>query len=159
MFPDFSGENQTTWNVFSMGSASLTRCDAMRRFPKAATLLARTRGACVAGDLLPVGLKRWGAIVDVVLAYRTRPADAEAGMLRQHFQECRIDVITFTSSATVTAFADLLGRDHAKPLLEGVMVARIGPVTAETAARLGFAVDIVPAQRPTPALAEALARH
>jgi uroporphyrinogen III methyltransferase/synthase len=113
----------------------------------------------VARDLLPMELERRGAIVDVVPAYRTRPAASDAGELKEHLQDRRIDVVTFTSSSAVTAFANLLGRDDVTSLLDRVKIACIGPITAETAERLGLAVHIVPEHYTIPALAEAIVRH
>jgi uroporphyrinogen III methyltransferase/synthase len=74
------------------------------------------------------------------------------------FRDGNIHAVTFTSSSTVTHFLELVG-EEARDLLRGVIVASIGPITAETAARHGIVSDIVPEKYTIPALAEALVRH
>jgi uroporphyrinogen III methyltransferase / synthase len=54
-----------------------------------------------------------------------------------------IDMVTFTSSSTVRNFKALLAEQGCQELLEGVTVACIGPITADTAKELGFKTDIV----------------
>jgi uroporphyrinogen III methyltransferase/synthase len=66
--------------------------------------------------------------------------------------------VTFTSSSTVKHFLDLAG-EQAAELLRGVVVASIGPITAETASRHGIVSQIVPEKYTIPALADALIRY
>ena len=94
-------------------------------------LLARAE---VARDALPDGLAAAGWEVDVVDAYRTVPATVTADQLEA---VAGADAITFTSSSTVEQFVAAAGTDHLPPL-----VACIGPVTADTARRLGITVDV-----------------
>jgi uroporphyrinogen III methyltransferase/synthase len=91
--------------------------------------------AAVARDLVPEELRRRGAHVDVVEAYRTVvPADAAE---RIHGAiECRPHCVTFTSSSTVQNFVAVAGAE----MLRGVPVASIGPITSETARGLGIDV-------------------
>jgi uroporphyrinogen III methyltransferase/synthase len=92
--------------------------------------------AAVARDLVPSELRKRGAKVDVVEAYRTvLPAEA-AERIRTVFAR-KPDVITFTSSSTVQNFVAAAG---GASVLDGVRVASIGPITSETARRLGVAV-------------------
>jgi uroporphyrinogen III methyltransferase/synthase len=92
--------------------------------------------AAVARDLVPVELSRRGARVDVVEAYRTVvPADA-ASHIAAVFAR-KPDAITFTSSSTVQNFVAAAG---SAAVLDGVPVASIGPITTETARKLGIAV-------------------
>lgn len=51
-----------------------------------------------------------------------------------------VDIITFTSSSTVTNFVEIMGKDFVLP--PQVRVACIGPVTTATAKKAGFQVDI-----------------
>jgi uroporphyrinogen III methyltransferase/synthase len=101
---------------------------------------------------------RRGAQVDVVPAYRTVRSAPEAEPVRAMLRDRNIHAVTFTSSSTVKHFLELVG-EEARDLLRGVVVASIGPITAETAARRGIASDIVPENYTIPALAEALIRH
>jgi uroporphyrinogen III methyltransferase/synthase len=73
-------------------------------------------------------------------------------------REGQVHVVTFTSSSTVTNFLSLLGPDG-PGLLSKVAVAGIGPITAETARRLGVATHIMPDRYTIPALTEAIVRH
>jgi uroporphyrinogen III methyltransferase/synthase len=113
----------------------------------------------VARDLLPRELEKRGATVDVVPAYRTVKATSDGEPLKQLFREQKIDVVTFTSSSTVTHFVELLQEEDLKALLEGVQVACIGPIAGETAERFGLAVDIMPEQYTIPAFAESIVNY
>jgi uroporphyrinogen III methyltransferase/synthase len=95
-------------------------------------LLAR---AAAARELLPQELRRLGAAVDVVPAYRTViPEDAQE-RARQVFAR-RPDWVLFTSSSTAKNLVAIAGREA----LEGVRIASIGPVTSETVRSLGLNV-------------------
>lgn len=113
----------------------------------------------VARDVLPRELEKRGATVDVVPVYRTVKAGPDGSVLKQLLLERKLDLLTFTSSSTVTAFVELLEKEDLKGLMEGVRVACIGPITAETAERFGLAADIVPEKYTIPALAEAILHY
>jgi len=121
----------------------------------AGILIAR---AAEAREILPEALRARGARVEVVPAYRTVKNSRDVAPLRAMLEERAIQVVTFTSSSTVTHFLDLAGPEPAR-LLEGVLVASIGPVTAQTAARHGIVSQVVPDRYTIPALVEALAAH
>jgi uroporphyrinogen III methyltransferase/synthase len=94
-------------------------------------LLAR---AAVARDALPAGLSAKGWDVDVVEAYRTEPVPLgpdEAEAL------AAAEIVTFTSSSTVTNFLRAVGDRPIPPA-----VAAIGPITAATAREHGLTVDV-----------------
>jgi uroporphyrinogen III methyltransferase/synthase len=114
--------------------------------------------AAEARDVIPKELARLGAQVDVVPTYRTIKSSAEAEVIRALLREGKIHAVTFTSSSTVTYFLDLIG-EEAAALLKDVVVASIGPITAETAMKHGIDSHVVPGQYTIPALAEALAAH
>jgi uroporphyrinogen III methyltransferase/synthase len=94
-------------------------------------LLAR---AAVARDVLPEGLAERGWKVDVVEAYRTGPAPLDE---RAATALADAEIVTFTSSSTVTNFVATAGAGAVPPV-----VAAIGPVTAATARDHGLSVDI-----------------
>lgn len=100
--------------------------------------------AKVAREVLPSRLRDLGAQVDVVEAYQTVLPQITPASLKRLFEESRIDVITFTSSSTVSNLATLLGLTDLSDLLKGALVACIGPVTAETARRFGLTNIIQP---------------
>jgi uroporphyrinogen III methyltransferase/synthase len=114
--------------------------------------------AAEAREILPETLRARGARVEVVPAYRTVKNAEDAAALRAMLQEKAIHVVTFTSSSTVTNFLELAGPEPAR-LLDGVLVASIGPVTAETAARHGIVSQILTDRYTIPALVEALVAH
>ena len=110
--------------------------------------------AAVARDVLPEGLRALGAAVDVVPAYRTEAA-APAPDVLEAVRAGRFDAVTFTSSSTVRHFLHLAGPE-ARAVLEGVCVACIGPVTAETARAGGLRVGAVASTYTLAGLVDAL---
>jgi uroporphyrinogen-III synthase len=119
-------------------------------------LLARAK---VARDVIPRELRRLGAKIDVVEAYETVIPQSSRSRLRAVIrdQNRRPHLIAFTSSSTVRNFMELIGgqrrqfssartvsplRFHpglrlkagkaARPLLVGVKLASIGPITSAT---------------------------
>jgi uroporphyrinogen III methyltransferase/synthase len=114
--------------------------------------------AAEAREVLPDELRRRGARVEVVPAYRTVESDEDATAVRALLEERAVHVVTFTSSSTVRNFLALLGPD-APELLRGVLVASIGPITAQTAAQAGIASQVVPDRYTIPDFVEALVNH
>ena len=114
---------------------------------------ARTR------DVLVRELDAMGAHVDEIAAYRTRPAVEDAGTVRQALERGDIDVVTFTSSSTVTHFTALFSPAELGRLMSGVTVACIGPITRATAAEHGLDTHVMPGDYTIPALADAIAAH
>ncbi|HEX8921763.1 MAG TPA: uroporphyrinogen-III synthase [Pyrinomonadaceae bacterium] len=113
--------------------------------------------AAVARDFLPKALEEAGARVDVVPAYRTvRPQTSERGRVDALLAGGAVDCITFTSSSTVTNFAQLFDTTDLSQLLEGVRVACIGDITAATAAEYNLRTDILPREYTIPALTRAI---
>ena len=90
--------------------------------------------AAVARDVLPEGLEAKGWRVDVVDAYRTRPVPPDEQVAAAL---AGAEIVTFTSSSTVTNFLASVGAETVPPV-----VAAIGPVTAETARAHGLTVDV-----------------
>jgi uroporphyrinogen III methyltransferase/synthase len=116
--------------------------------------------AAVARDYLPRSLEAAGARVDVVPAYRTvQPHSQERGRVEALLAGGAIDCITFTSSSTVTNFAQMFKATGLSGLLAGVAVACIGDITAATAAQYGLRTDIQPNEYTTQALARAIADY
>ncbi len=96
--------------------------------------------AAKARDILPATLKKQGATVEVVTAYQTVNSGRKKEELAEKIEAGDVDVITFTSSSTVTNFVDIMGVGYVLPA--DVKIACIGPVTAATAKKAGFKVDI-----------------
>ena len=116
-------------------------------------LLARADGA---RTVLPERLRAAGALVDDVATYRT-VLPPEAAVAPALFAgERRPDLVTFTSSSTVSNFARLFPDRELRTVLAGVAVGCIGPVTAATARDLGLTVDVEPQRYTVPAFAAAI---
>jgi len=92
-------------------------------------LLAR---ALVAREVLPEELRRRGARVDVIATYRTvAPEDLEAPSSLGE-----VDMVTFTSSSTVSNFAAAAG-DGVQEFFAATSAAAIGPITAASLRDIG----------------------
>ena len=99
---------------------------------------------------------RLGAKVDVAPVYKSRipheiPPEAEAAL-----KEGRVDILTFTSSATVHNFVKLVGQERVHALAAKAVVASIGPITSATLKEYGLTPQIEPADYTIPALAAAI---
>lgn len=101
-------------------------------------------------------LRAAGADVDVVAAYTTEPVTPEAAALRELGRGA--DAVTFTSPSTVSAF-ETVGGPAAQALLQGAVLACIGPTTAAAVRAIGLTPHVVPVVHSAPALADALDRH
>lgn len=112
-----------------------------------------------ARPVLPVELRKMGAIVDDVTVYKTCQVRSGAEDLIKHLEEKTIDLLTFTSSSTVKNFKALIPADRFERLTAGVTVASIGPITSETAEKLGFNVQITADSYTIPGLLTAILSH
>jgi uroporphyrinogen III methyltransferase/synthase len=97
--------------------------------------------AKVARDLVPRALKERGASVEVVEAYETVAPSLPPGEIDRLLSP-RPHAIIFTSSSTVSNFAKLMGEEQMRKTLGGIALASIGPLTSDTARKLGFHVSI-----------------
>ncbi len=114
--------------------------------------------ADIAREALAVELRRLGAEVEEIAAYRTviRQLDAETVMAAL---AARPDAITFTSSSTVRGFVAALGGLNPAEALRGVAVACIGPITAQTAREAGLTPQIVAEEYTMPGLTRAIVSY
>jgi len=95
----------------------------------------------VARDIIPAGLTRLGACVDVVTAYKTVSSGRDRAELLDLIARGKVDVLTFTSPSTVTNFITIMGAEWTTP--EDLKIACIGPVTEAAANTAGMRTDIV----------------
>ncbi len=114
--------------------------------------------ALEAREVLPDTLRERGAVVDVVTAYRTVLGSGESSVL-ERLAEGSVDVVTFTSSSTAKNFMKLAEGALGAAGLDGVLVASIGPITSETARRLGLTVGVEAAEYTIPGLVTAICDH
>ena len=116
--------------------------------------------AKVARDVLPEELRKAGATVDIVDAYQTVVPAASREALRQVFLEpSRLpDVVTFTSSSTVTNFLRLLQEAGIPGWPARVAAASIGPITSQTLRDHGIEPIVEATEYTTLGLVAALCR-
>jgi uroporphyrinogen III methyltransferase/synthase len=94
-------------------------------------------------------LRRRGGEVDVAIAYQTRRIGANPSALQD------IDIVTFTSASTVDNFFDVLPD---KGLIDGALLASIGPMTSDAIRRHGHRPDIEAQSATIPELVAAILR-
>jgi uroporphyrinogen III methyltransferase/synthase len=118
--------------------------------------------ADIGREVIADELRKAGAQITDVVAYRTVADDVQRegdpdvyGLLLER----KIDVVTFTSASAVRSFARIYGAEQAVDLLRKVVVAVIGPVTADAAAQLGIHVSVQPTTYTVEALVDAIADH
>jgi uroporphyrinogen III methyltransferase / synthase len=115
--------------------------------------------ADIGRELLADELRKQGADVTEVVAYRTVVAEPEREGepdIYRMLLERHIDVVTFTSASAVRNFVRVLGAEPAADLLRTTIVASIGPVTAEAATQCNIATTVMPDTYTVPALVDAI---
>ena len=113
--------------------------------------------ADIADKELTEGITQLGAEAHDVAAYRTVPAADTISRARQMLAAGEIDIVTFTSSSTVSNLVAAFKGEQ--PPLDGAKVACIGPKTADTAVRSGLKVDIVADEHTIPGLVAAIEEY
>jgi uroporphyrinogen III methyltransferase/synthase len=109
-----------------------------------------------ARDVIPEGLSRRGASVDVVTVYRTVRSESKKESLQALLDAGKVDVIAFTSPSTVIKFRKIMG---GAALPETVRIACIGPVTEAAAKKEGFPVDIFQEDFTIPGMVKSLIEY
>ena len=128
-------------------------------FEGASVLIPR---ADIGRDVIADGLRSAGALITDVVAYRTvlEEAQQDGGPdIYRMLLDGRIDVVTFTSPSAVRNFSEIYGAEQTTDLLKNIVVAAIGPVTADAATQLDIDVTVVPAVATIPALVDAIVIH
>ena len=108
-------------------------------------------------DGLPAILARRGAEVVILPVYELACPKGAGPAIQRLLEADPVDVVTFTSTATVVNFAGSLEGQDLDRLLGRTGIACMGPVTADTARRLGMRVDIIAAEYTARGLAQAVA--
>jgi uroporphyrinogen III methyltransferase/synthase len=107
-----------------------------------------------ARTVLPEGLEELGASVERVHFYRSVRDHDSAEALRQR-AAAGVDLVTFTSASSVSAFVDAVGRESASR----VAGASIGPITTAAARANGIDVQIDAGVSTIPGLVDAIVDH
>lgn len=113
--------------------------------------------ADIADRRLVEGLSRLSAEVYRVAAYRTTPAIETISRAKQVLSSGEIDIITFTSSSTVSNL--IMALKDKRQVINGARIACIGPKTAATATDAGLRVDIVAGEHTIPGLVTAIEKY
>lgn len=108
---------------------------------------------------LPVALKRYGAQVTEVIAYRTlRPTDMAEENLRQ-IADGAGDAILFFSPSAIHHFRELAGSEQLRGLQDKLAITAVGPVTANALREAGVSRAVVAADTSAASVIEALEIH
>ena len=113
--------------------------------------------AHIASNELTEGITALGGKVHQVTAYRTVAATEATSQGRQMLLSGEIDIVTFTSSSTVTGLVAIMGPEW--QAINQAKVACIGPKTAVAAAEAGLKVDIVAKEHTILGLVEAIEQY
>ena len=107
-----------------------------------------------AREVLSEGLAELGAAVDRVHLYRSVANAEGADALRRRIA-AGVDMVTFTSASSVSAFTNAVGGDAAA----GVRGASIGPITTAAARAVGIDVVVEASDSTIPGLVSAIVDH
>jgi uroporphyrinogen III methyltransferase/synthase len=107
----------------------------------------------IAREIFPEKVRELGGEIDIPVAYRTIKPESRGKRLRRFLKEGRISIATFTSAATFNNFREIMGEDADK-LLNGIIIAAIGPVTVKAVEKIGLHVDIMPKEATIEAMVE-----
>ena len=108
---------------------------------------------------LPVALKRHGAQVTEVIAYRTlRPTAVDEKNLHQ-ITDGEVEAVLFFSPSAVHHFAELAGGEQLRGLQDKLAITAVGPVTANALREAGVSRAVVAADTSAAAVIEALEKY
>jgi len=108
---------------------------------------------------LPAALKRNGAEVIEVIAYRTLlPSSVEETYLRQ-ISDGTADAVLFFSPSAVHHFGEMFGGGRLRALVDTLAVTAVGPITANALRDAGVERMVLARDTTAAAVMEALERH
>ena len=108
---------------------------------------------------LPAALKRFGAQVTEVIAYRTlRPGETDQDGLKK-IVDGQADAVLFFSPSAVQHFAELVGAEKLRQIQDKLAITAVGPVTANALQKAGVQRAVVAADTNAASVIEALERH
>jgi len=114
--------------------------------------------AKVAGEALAKILRRGGAKLTLVEAYRTLPERRGLAPLKKALAN-GVDAVTFTSGSAVREFCSQLGLPACRRLFKRAVAASIGPVTSAALKAQGLAPGVQARRATASSLLSALKRH
>jgi uroporphyrinogen-III synthase len=112
-----------------------------------------------ADDELPRALRKAGAEVTDVIAYRTEYVDVSGSPILALLAEGELDAVTLASPSAFHALRDALGVEKMKEISRRTVLAAIGPTTASAIRGAGLSAAIEADEQSATGLAQAVARH
>jgi uroporphyrinogen III methyltransferase / synthase len=108
---------------------------------------------------LPAALRRFGARVTEVIAYRTlRPGGADRDGLKK-ITDGHMDAVLFFSPSAVEHFAELVGAEKLQTIQDMLAITAVGPVTANALRKAGVRRVVIAPDTTSTSLIEALEKH
>jgi uroporphyrinogen-III synthase len=109
---------------------------------------------------LPAALRRLGAKLTEVIAYRTLPPqDADEARVKQAVLRGQADALLFFSPTAVHNFTELAGREQVRVLQNTVALVAIGPITTAALRDAGVQSIVMAADTTAAAVIESLEAH
>ncbi|HET8923905.1 MAG TPA: uroporphyrinogen-III synthase [Candidatus Acidoferrum sp.] len=177
---EFSGVRPRPWSKLRVACVGPVSAEAVRQTGLPVAYVAETHnGAALAEELrgeldgarvflprsdranpdLPVALKRHGAQVTEVIAYRTlRPTALDEEKLTQIAQGAA-DAVLFFSPSAVHHFAELRGAEQLRQLQDKLAITAVGAVTAKALREEGVVRAVIAADTTAASVIEALEKH
>lgn len=113
--------------------------------------------ALKAREVLPETLRQRGATVDIIPVYQTVFPTKSAGKINKLFtDQQKIDILTFTSSSAVSNLVKHCHEPLSAECIRRLPTACIGPITTQTALKLGLNVQIEASRYTVEGLIEAI---
>jgi uroporphyrinogen III methyltransferase/synthase len=112
--------------------------------------------ADIAREALPELLRAAGGIVDVVVAYRTVPAEEEMRRASRLVERGEVDMVTFTSASTARSF---FAKVDPRAVEGRAVAASIGPITSRALRSLGVPPAVEAERFTTEGLVESILRY
>jgi uroporphyrinogen III methyltransferase/synthase len=139
-----------------VAEALLDAFDKTEQFQGQTYLLPRSD---IARAELADGLRERGAKVIEVSAYRTLPEETLPDGILERIERDEVDLVTFSSSSTVTNFVNALPAKRRGAIIPHVRAASIGPVTSEALRNAGIPIVVTADESTISALAKAIGEH
>ncbi|MBI5155173.1 uroporphyrinogen-III synthase, partial [Candidatus Poribacteria bacterium] len=111
-----------------------------------------------ARETMAPGLRRLGAKLTEVIAYRTVPGGESRSVL-EALRGGTVDAVLFCSPSAVEGLCETLGAGEARGVLAGLLVGSIGPTTTEALRQAGIEPGVEAADRSFEGLVRGLVKH
>ncbi len=110
----------------------------------------------IARSYIPEELKKRGAEVSDIIAYKTELATDGDNIVLDKLKDGEVDIVTFTSASTVKNFLKIIGADNLSAFKHNVQFASIGPITNESAEEMNIDISIKAKEYTIPGLVQAI---